>query len=269
MKKIVYGISAIFLLLLSFSSISRADGGLDQFVENFSQYRIVHYSPRKWYEYCDITGVHKEGKDVIIKFKFRGNDTRLTLDKPVPDQENARAGSFPSKGWITSIVDVQLKFNADGTANGKWKDLGLKGSFHILKKGVVLRAALDKLVNNFNRYKIAITPLTGGQKLCNILNIHKEEDGGIVIKFEYRGKTRLIIDKFNDDLAVAYGKYIREVVGVDIVVPVELIFKADGTAVGTWKRGIGNEFNIVRQPLSSYKVKPNVRPPIRSLNSKE
>jgi hypothetical protein len=173
MKKIAYGISAIFLLLLSFSSISRADGGLDQFVENFSQYRIVHYSPRKWYEYCDITGVHKEGKDeVIIKFKFRGNDTRLTLSK-LNEEDASAAGSFPSKGWITSIVDVQLKFNADGTANGKWKDLGFEGSFHILKKGVVLRAALDKLVNNFNRYKIAITPLTGEQVLCDILGIYK------------------------------------------------------------------------------------------------
>lgn len=250
MKKIAYGIKAILLLLLFFSNVSRADEGhltsaLDQLIENPNQYLIVHYSFRKWYEYCDIVDIYKGKKDVVVKFKFRGNDTRLTLSKF--DEKNASAaGSFLNDGWVTSTIEVQLKFNPDGTANGKWEDFGFSGGFYIFKKEV-LETALDKLVNNFNQYKIALITLTGEQVHCDILGVYKE-DKDIVLKFKYRGETRLIMNEFDYEHSVVRGKYLRNIVGANTIVPIELIFKADGTAIGKWKtKGIRNKFNIIQQ----------------------
>ncbi|RKZ75252.1 MAG: hypothetical protein DRR19_29455 [Candidatus Parabeggiatoa sp. nov. 1] len=251
MKKITYCVSAIFLMLLSFSNISRAAEGplssaLDNLAENSSQYQIVLYSLRKWYEYCDIEEVYQGKTDIVLKFKFRGKDTRLTLSEF--DEQNANAaGSFPISrmwGFSSSIAEVQLKFNADGTANGTWKDLGTAGDFYILKKGN-LDPGLDKLVNNYSQYKIALVSLNKGQEDLDILGVYKE-DKDIIIKFQYRGETRLILNEFDDEHSVVRGEYILKY-GITTTVEVELIFNADGTANGKWiDKGIRNDFKIIK-----------------------
>jgi len=251
MKKITYCVSAMFLMLLSFSNISRAAEGslssaLDNLAENYSQYQIVLYSLREWYEYCEIEEIYKGKTDLAIKFKLRGKDTRLILSE-FDEQNASAAGSFPIPrlwGFSTSIAEVQLKFNADSTANGTWKDLGTENEFYILKKRS-LKPGLDKLVNNFSQYKIALVSFNEGQEVLDILGVYKE-DKDIVIKFRYRGETRLILDEFDYDHSVIRGKYILKY-GITTTVEVELIFNADGTANGKWiNKGIRNDFKIIK-----------------------
>jgi len=158
MKKITYGFSAFGLIFLLFGNVSMAAErsyrtdtpfilaqAVNKLVDNFGQYKIALVSIDKGLEYCDILDVYKGRTDVVIKFRYRGR-TRLTLSEF--DEVNSKVyGSYPiSLPWPigSSNVRVELKFNADGTANGYWENLGFKDKFHILKSGQQLDPDVEK-----------------------------------------------------------------------------------------------------------------------------
>jgi hypothetical protein len=148
MKKLIY---AVVLLSFFFSSCSyvpptnpQGEKGLgravdlnkqlDQFVKNFDQYEIVLVSLDKGQEHIKILDAYRGKTDIVIKFQYRG-ETRLTLTKF--DQTNAKAyGTYRIVLPLpigTSNVKVELTFDSDGNAYGKWQNLGFENQFDILK----------------------------------------------------------------------------------------------------------------------------------------
>ena len=219
-------------------------------VDNFSQYQIVLVSMEKGQEYCDIVGAYTEKNDLIIKFKYRG-ESKLTLSGF--DEKNAFAGGsypiiFPVIG--TSHVDVQLKFNADGTANGYWANLGFEDEFKIIKKKHkhVLTEIFAQWFENVSQYQIALVSLDKGQEYCDILDIRREKKG-IAIKFRYRGETKLTFTEFDEENTIMIGSYpISLPILGNSTVHVELKVNADGSANGYWVNlGFEDKFNIVKK----------------------
>lgn len=121
---------------------------------------------------------------------------------------------------------------------------GVKG----LDRTLDLKTALDQLIKNFDQYEIVLVSLDKGQEHLKILDAYRGETD-IVIKFQYKGETRLTLTKFDETNAKVFGTY-------PIVLPlpigtsnvkVELIFYSDGNAYGKWKNlGFEYQFDIIK-----------------------
>ena len=255
MRKITYYFTVLFLTLLCFSNTSTAaeelhlTPALNKLVNNFDQYQIVLVSLDKGQENCDIVDAYREGGDIVITFKYRG---RTTLILSQFDRNNAMVyGSYPLSSPVgTTTVDVELKFSPDGSASGHWKNVGLGDVFKIRKRDVqpppILTQALDKFVKNFNRYQVALVSIDKGREVCDIVDAYRG-NRDIVIKFKYRGHTRLVLNTLEQKTSRAYGSYtIRLPVIGTTTVDVELNFRADGTAYGHWKNmGFKDKLEII------------------------
>jgi len=219
-------------------------------VDNYGQYQIALISIDKGQEYCYITDVYKGKNEFVINFKYRG-ETRLTLNQ-FDEKKAIAVGSYPISLPIigTSSVDVHLKFNPDGTANGYWANLGFEDKFNIIKKKPVpvLLKVLDQLVENFSQYRIALVSLDKGLEYCDIVSTRRNKMD-IVIKFRYRGYTQLTLTDFDDKNAVASGSYpISLPIFGTSSVHVDLKFNTNGTADGYWANlGFEDKFNIIRK----------------------
>lgn len=216
-------------------------------LNNFNQYQIALVSLDKGQEYCDIINVYRKNNNLVIKFKYRGI-SKLTLN----EKHLFASGSYPITlpGIGTSQVDVQLKYNLDGTANGYWTNFGFNNEFNIIKKKhkPVLSEILNQWIENSNQYQIALVSLDKGQEYCDILNIRREEED-IVIKFKYRGITKLTFTEFDENNAIIVGSYpiTLRILGTFTVL-VQLEVNADGTANGYWHNmGFQNQFNIIKK----------------------
>jgi hypothetical protein len=119
-------------------------------------------------------------------------------------------------------------------------------------KGLVrptdLENELDKLIKNFDQYEIVLTSLDKGQEHLKILDAYRGKTD-IVIKFQYKGETRLTLTKFDKTNAKVYGTYpiILPFPISTSTVKVKLIFNSDGNAYGKWQNlGFENQFDIIR-----------------------
>jgi len=144
MKKFIYGMVLLSFFLSGCSSVPEINppekglvdlkDALDRLVKNFDQYEIVLVSLDKGEEHLKILDAYRGGTDIVIKFKYRG-ETDLKLTKF--DETGAKAyGTYlidlPLPIGISN-VKVELTFQSDGTAYGKWKNLGFEYPFDILK----------------------------------------------------------------------------------------------------------------------------------------
>lgn len=86
--------------------------------------------------YCDIqtVSIDKSSGWVAIDFDYRGG-TRVSL-KPVQKDSFAMRGSYRIDIPVLGRTDVavNLTFNADGTARGKWENMGTNDAFDVIKK---------------------------------------------------------------------------------------------------------------------------------------
>lgn len=144
MKKLIYGMVLLSFFLSGCPSVPERTppekglvdlrNALDQLVKNFDQYEIVLVSLDKGQQHLKILDAYRGETDIVIKFKYRG-ETRLTLT--TFDETNAKVyGTYPVVLPLpigTSNVKVELTFQSDGTAYGKWKNLGFEDQFDILK----------------------------------------------------------------------------------------------------------------------------------------
>jgi len=221
-----------------------------ELAKNFTEYQVALVSVDKGQEYSDIMDVYWGKDEIVIKFEYQGG-TRLTLTHF--DKTNSIAqGSYPISLPVigTSLVDVMLKFNQDGTAGGYWTNMGFENGFSIIKKKapVSLTTALNQLVKNPDQYQIVLTNVDDEQEHCDIRDIYRGKQD-VVINFKYRGETRLILTNFNETNATAWGSYpIQLPILGSSTVRVELKFNADGTASGFWTNmGFEDQFNIINK----------------------
>jgi len=254
MKKVTYGFTGIFLMLLCFNNVLKANEhsyltqALDKLVNNFNQYEIVLVSRDKGQEQSDILyASYQENGGIVIDFMYRQERAKFILNQF--DDKNARAdGSYRiASPFGFYNVRVELTFNADGTANGYWIHQEVKNEFNIGKKQSALTQALDKLINHSQQYKIFLVSIDKGQEYCEIVGVYRAGTD-IIIKFKYRELTRLTLDDFDHYHSIARGTYPLKYFLGTTTVKVRLEFNADGTAKGKWKnKGFEDNFNIVKQ----------------------
>ena len=109
--------------------------------------------------------------------------------------------------------------------------------------------AVLMLVNNFNQYQVVLVSLPKKQEYCDILAVYKEEKT-IVIKFAYRGISKLTLTTFAEEHGIATGSYLISLLPVfgKYSVHVKLKFATDGTADGYWTNaGFKGKFNIIKK----------------------
>jgi hypothetical protein len=117
-----------------------------------------------------------------------------------------------------------------------------------LDRTLDLKTALDQFVKDFDQYEIVLVSLDKGKEHLKILDAYRGETD-IVIKFKYKGETRLTLTKFDKTNAKVYGTYpiILPFPISTSTVKVKLIFNSDGNAYGKWQNlGFENQFDIIR-----------------------
>lgn len=103
-------------------------------IQDFKHYQIALFTLDTGQEYCEIVDVYQEKQNLVIQFNYQGK-TKLILSEF--EQQNAfAAGTYPITLPMIgpTLVEVQLKFNPDGTAHGYWANLGWVEKFNIIKK---------------------------------------------------------------------------------------------------------------------------------------
>lgn len=103
---------------------------------NPSDYRIRLYDLIMKEVYCDITRFSVDEKQgiLLIDFDYRGGTTAII--KNINNDTLNAVGNYSIRIPLIKNIDVpiELRFNADGTASGKWHNMGKSGNFDIIKK---------------------------------------------------------------------------------------------------------------------------------------
>lgn len=110
--------------------------GLKRLVARKMDYQIKLHDLSKGDIYADIynISINNEMGQVSIEFNYRGGTT-LKLNN-FQYRTSEAVGSYPIKLPFLGESDVQvkMKFNTDGTADGEWRNMGLGAQFDIVKK---------------------------------------------------------------------------------------------------------------------------------------